>query len=89
MCVCSVLSDSFVTAWTVACQAPLSMAFPRQEYWRGLLFPSHGDLPDPGIELMSPVSPELQADSLPQSLWGSPPLPPIAHLQSLWWFHSL
>ena len=35
---------------TVACQAPLSMGFPRQEYWSGLPFPSPGDLPDPGIE---------------------------------------
>ena len=36
----------FVTLWTVACQAPLSMGFSRQEYWSGLLFPSPGDLPD-------------------------------------------
>ena len=35
---------------TVACQVPLSMGFPRQEYWSGLPFPSPGDLPDPGIE---------------------------------------
>ena len=40
----------FVTPWTVAYQAPLSMGFPKQEYWRGLSFPSPGDLPDPGIE---------------------------------------
>ena len=38
-------------------QAPLSMRFPRQEYWSGLPFPSPGDLPDPGIELVSPASP--------------------------------
>ena len=38
--------------------------FPRQEYWNGLPFPPPGDLPDPGIEPMSPVSPALQADSL-------------------------
>ena len=44
----SVVSGSFVTAWTVACQAPLSMGFPRQEYWCGLPFPSSGHLPDPG-----------------------------------------
>ena len=43
----------FVTPWTVAWQAPLSMEFSRQEYWSGLLFPSPGDLPDPGIELRS------------------------------------
>jgi len=39
-----------VTPWTAACQAPLSMGFPRQEYWSGLPFPSPGDLPNPGIE---------------------------------------
>ena len=46
----SVVSDSFVTPWTVACQAPLSMGFSRQEYWSELPFPSPGDLPNPGIE---------------------------------------
>ena len=51
----------FVTLWTVACQAPLSMGFSRQEYWSGLPFLSVGDLPDPGIKLGSPA---LQADSL-------------------------
>ena len=40
----------FVTPWIVAHQAPLSMGFPRQEYWCGLPFPSPGDLPEPGIE---------------------------------------
>ena len=50
------MSLSFVTLWTVACQAPLSMEFPRQEYWNGLPFPSPGDLPDdPGIELATPA----------------------------------
>ena len=39
----------FVTPWTVACQVPLSMGFPRQEYWSGLPRPTPGDLPDPGI----------------------------------------
>ena len=53
------------TPWTVACQAPLSMGFSRQEYWSGLSFPSPGDLPDPGIE---PRSPSLQTDSLPTEL---------------------
>ena len=48
--------------WTIALQAPLSMEFSRQEYWSGLPFPSPEDLPNPGIESMSPV---LQADSLP------------------------
>ena len=60
MCVlCSVMSNSFVTPWTLAQQAPLSMGFSRQEYWSGLLFPPPGDLPDPGIEPTSPASPAL------------------------------
>ena len=46
------------------------MGFPRQECWSELPFPSPGDLPDPGIEPMCPVSPVLQADSLPLSHWG-------------------
>ena len=45
----------FATPWTVACLASLSMGFSKQEYWSGLPFPPPGDLPDPGIE---PVSPE-------------------------------
>ena len=45
----------FVTPWTVAYQAPLSIGFPRQEYWSGLPFPSPGDLPDPGIKPTSPA----------------------------------
>ena len=46
----------FVTPWTVAYQAPLSMGFSRQEYWSGLPFPSPRDLPNPGIEPRSPAS---------------------------------
>ena len=45
----------FVTPWTVACQAPLSMGFSRQEYWSELPCPSPRDLPDPGIEPKSPA----------------------------------
>ena len=51
--------DITVTAWTVARQAPLSVAFSRQEHWSGLPFPSPGHLPDPGIEPTSPASPIL------------------------------
>ena len=54
--------------WTVGCQIPLSMEFFRQEYWNGLPFPSPGDLPEPGIE---PVSPALQADALLSELLGN------------------
>ena len=57
----SVMSDSAI-AWTVAHQIPLSMGFPRQDYWKGQPFPFPGDLPNPGIK---PRSPTLQADSLP------------------------
>ena len=53
-------------------QASLSMGFPKQDYWSGLLFPSPGDLPDPGIEPASPESLAFQADSLPLSHLGSP-----------------
>ena len=55
--------------WTIACQAPLSVGFSRQEYWSGLPFPSPGELPNPGIK---PRSPALQADSLPTELQGKP-----------------
>ena len=48
----------------IACQAPLSMEFSRQEYWGGLPFPLPGYLPDPGIEPVSLLSPGLQAGSL-------------------------
>ena len=59
----------FATPWTIAHQAPLSMGFPRQEYWSGLPLPSPGDLPDPGTE---PGSPVLHADSLPSEPPGKP-----------------
>ena len=61
------MSDS-ATPWTVARQAPLSMGFPRQEYWSVLLSPSPEDLPDPAIE---PESHARQMDSLPLSHLGS------------------
>ena len=52
---CYILSDSCVTWWTVACQAPLSMGFPRQEYWSGLPIPSPGYLPNRGNEPAYPA----------------------------------
>ena len=54
MHVCSVVFN-FATPWAVALQAPLSMGFPRQEYWSRLPFPTPGDLPNPGIEPASPA----------------------------------
>ena len=49
----------FATLWTVACQAPLSMESSREEYWSGWPCPPPGDLPDPGIEPTSLMSPAL------------------------------
>ena len=49
------MSNFFVSPWIVEHQAPLPMGFPRQEYWNGWPFPSPGDLPEPGVELMSPA----------------------------------
>ena len=49
----------FSTPWTVACQAPPSMGFSRQEYWSRLPFPPPGELPNPGTEPRSPESPAL------------------------------
>ena len=68
VCVCVCVSTQslscvqlFGTTWTAACQAPLSMGFHRREYCSGLPCPPPGDLPNPGIE---PMSPALQADSV-------------------------
>ena len=49
----------FAIPWTAALKGSLSMGFIRQEYWSGLTFPTSRDLPDPGLKLMSPVSPAL------------------------------
>ena len=61
--------ELFATLWTIACQDSLSMGFSRQEYWSGLLCSPPGDLPGPGIEL---VSSALQVDSLLLSHKESP-----------------
>ena len=61
----------FVTP-RLLCQAPLSMGFPRQEYWSRLPCPPPGDLPDSGIKPMSPASPALQVDSLSTEPPGKP-----------------
>ena len=69
-------------AWAVAHQAPLSMAFSRQELWSGLQFPPPRDLPNPGIE---PAFPELlhwQADSLSMSHLGSPSVTTTYHINA-------
>ena len=66
------LVQLFATLWTAAHQAPMFMGFSRQEYWSGLSCSPPGDLPDQGIKPGSPVAPELLADFLPLSHWGSP-----------------
>ena len=66
--------------WTVARKTPLSVGFSRQEYWSGLPLPPQGDLPDPGIEHMSPA---WQADSLPLS-----PGKPLENLLFLKYFQK-
>ena len=60
------------TQWGVACQAPLSMEFSRQEYWSGLPFPTPRDLPNPGIEPASPSSPALAEGFFTTEPPGSP-----------------
>ena len=67
----SVVSDSFAIPWTVECQAPLSMGFPRQEYWSGLPFILQGIFPSQGSTLHLL---HWQEDSLPLSHEGSPVL---------------
>ena len=67
----------FETLWTVVCQAPLSMAFSRQEYWIGLPCPPPGDLPYPMIKPAPSASPARQADSLPLSHQESPNSVPV------------
>ena len=91
VCVCacvsvfslSVRSDSFAASWTVACQAPLSVVFFRQEYWSGLPFPLPGDLPDPGIEPMYPMFPALAGRFSTTKSAGNPQ-PWYSIYSSLW-----
>ena len=58
----------FATQWTVDQENP--WGFSRQEYWNGLPYPPSGDLLDPGIKPVSPVTSALQVDSLPSEPWG-------------------
>ena len=76
MCICvCVLScfshvQLFVTLWTIACQAPLSMEFSRQEYWSGWPCPPPGDLPGPGIKPKSLMSPALEGEFfITRAIW--------------------
>ena len=75
VCVLSHFShvQPFVTPWTLAHQASLSMGFSKQEYWRGLPFPPPGDLPNPAIKSESLVSPALAGGFFTTKPLGKPP----------------
>ena len=73
------MSNSFEIPWTIALQSPLSMGFPRQEYWSGLPCPPSGDLPYPGTEPESLVSPALAGEFFTTE----PPGKPIKSCNSL------
>ena len=68
-CTCTQSCPTLCDLWTLACQAPLSVGFSRQEYWSGLPFPPPGDLPNPGLE---PVSPTLAGGFVTTVLSGKP-----------------
>ena len=72
------MSDS-ATPWAGVCQAPLSVGFSRREYWSGLPLLSLGDLPDPGVEPASLLSPVLWAGSLPLAPPGKPEIIEAKH----------
>ena len=84
----------FGTPWTAARQAPLSIGLPRQEYWRGLPFPSPGNPPTPGIEPGSPVTPasaeaqEVNANVVREAA-GCPESPSLAGVISAWNIHTV
>ena len=85
---------AFATPWTVAHHAPMSLRFPRQEYWSGLSFPSPGDLAKPGFELAPPAASAAATKSLQSCptlcnpIDGSPPgspVPGILQARTLEW----
>ena len=67
---CSVMSDSYATPWTIVCQAPIFMGFPRQVYWSGRPFPSPGDLPEPRGKPKCEVT-HMYFYTYPFSVWWS------------------
>ena len=85
VCVCGLSRFSHVqlsaTPWTVARQAPLSVGFSRQEYWSGWPFPSPGDLPNPGVEATSLMSPALTGGFFST---GKPLLVDVIKIKSYW-----
>ena len=72
--VCYILScvQLLTTSRTFTHQGPLSMGFPKQEYWSGLPFPSPRAVPSPGFKIASSANSALHMDSLPLRHWGSP-----------------
>ena len=73
------MSDSFGTPWTATLQVPLSMGFPRQEYWSGLPFPSPVDLPGLGIK---PMSPALAGEFFTTEQLGKPLCPYTTYINA-------
>ena len=71
-CLCAQSRLIFCDPLDCACQAPPLMGFPRQEYWSWLPFPFPGDLPNPGIEQVSPASPVLAGGFLTTAPPGKP-----------------
>ena len=71
----------FAIPWTITCQDPLSWRFFRQEYWSEFPCPSPGDLPDPGIEPVSPAAPALQAEFFTTEPLGNIMLQKDEHIQ--------
>ena len=79
----------FMITWTVTCQAPLSMEFPRQEYWSRLPFPTQEIFPDPGIKPASPVSPILAGGFFTTEPPGKPQDENISHHPGCTLLHRL
>ena len=71
---CAQLGPTLCDRMVCSCQTPLSMGFSRQQYWNGLPFPLPRDLPDPGIEPLSPVSPVLAGEFFTTEPLGNPPV---------------
>ena len=81
----------FMTPWTVACQAPLSMGFSKQEYWSGLPCPPPGDLPNPGTEPESLMSPALAGGFFTTNATWEAPISLLNRVSScyLWYLYSI
>ena len=74
----------FVTLWSIVLQTPLSMGFSSQQYWSRLPFPPPGDLPDRGIEPVSPWSPALTGRFFTTEPPGKPQVCPYISTDTIW-----